>query len=124
MRTHFVIGGSDYTNFIVKDSYQVNANDVYESWKDGNMLEHRIIIASKVKGKFKIKCNPSELPLSDFLNAWNAQVSNGVITLGLYVTNKDSFEQLECYFDIQSSQHIKSLGGTFFDVLEVEVTER
>ena len=124
MRTHLIIGGEDLTDYIVQDSYDVNSNDVYESWKDGNMMEHRIIVASKVKGKFKIACSEATLPLSDFLETWNSAVTNGVVTLGLYVTNTDTFEALECYFSIKSAQHIKSTGGKLYDVLDVEVTQR
>ena len=124
MRSHLVIGETDYTANIVAGSYEVNSNDVYESWKDGNMLEHRIIVASKVNGKFSVAFPNGGVTLSSFLAAWNEQVVNGVVTLGLYVTNKDSFEALECYYKITSGQHTKSIGGKFYDVLNIEVTQR
>lgn len=124
MRTHFVVGGQDFTDYIVENSYDVNTEDVYESWQDGNMLEHRIIVASKVKGKFKIVCASDKLTIANFLSTWNSAVVRGVVTLGLYVTNTDTFEALECYYKIKSSQHIKSTGGTLYDVLEIEVTQR
>lgn len=124
MKTHLVIGETDYTNYIVPDSYDIHTESVYESWKDGNMLEHRIIIASKAKGKFKIRCSEDTLPLSDFISAWNSEVENGVVTLGLYVINTDTFEALECYYDIKPAQHIKSTGGKLYDVLEINITQR
>ena len=124
MRSHLIIGQNDYTDYIVADSYDVNANDVYESWKDGNMMEHRIIVASKVKGKFKVALSDDTLSLANFLTAWNSAVVNGVITLGLYVTNQNAFKALNCYYSIKSAQHIKSTGGKLYDVLEIELTER
>lgn len=124
MRTHLVINNTDYTDYIVGDSYEVNSEDIYESWKDGNMREHRIIIAKKVNGSLQIACSEETLRLSDFLAAVDAATNNGVLTMGLYVPNTDSFEALECYYHIESSQHIKSIGGKLYDVLTLNLTER
>ena len=124
MKTHLVVSNQDLTKYIVDGSYSIYSTDVYESWKNGNALEIRNISASKVKGSFKIVCAPDKLALDDFLALWNSAVSLGAITLGLYVINKDSFEALECYYEIKPSQHIKSSGGVFYDVLEITVTER
>lgn len=124
MKTHLVVGNQDLTKYIVDGSYSVYSTDVYESWKNGNALEVRVIPAKKVRGSFKIVCAPDKLALSDFLALWNSAVVLGSITLGLYVINTDSFEALECYYEIKPSQHIKSIGGVFYDVLEITVTER
>lgn len=124
MRSHLIVADQDFTDYIVQDSYNVVSEDVYKSWEDGNMLEHRVIVKTKVKGKFKISCNERGLSLSDFLSAWNSAVNNGVVTLGVYVVNEDSFKLLECYYKITSAQHIKSIGGKLYDVLDIEITQR
>lgn len=125
MRSHLIVNGTDLTDHIVKDSYSVYREDVYDSWNDGNMLEHRIIKASKVKGKFKIVCNPDKFTIANFLTVWNSAVDQyGVITLGAYVVNTDTFEALQCYYKITPSKHIKSMGGKLYDVLEIEITQR
>jgi len=124
MRSHLVIGETDYTANIVDGSYDVNSNDVYESWKDGNMLEHRIIVTSKVSGKFSVVFPNNGVTLSAFLEAWDSVVVNGVATIGLYVTNKNKFEALDCYFKITSGQHIKQRDGEFYDVLNIEISQR
>lgn len=124
MRTHLVVGNQDLTKYIIGGSYSVYSSDVYESWKNANAKEIRSITASKVKGSFKIECAPDKLALEDFLALWNSAVELGAVTLGLYVINTDSFEALECYYEIKPSQHIKSTGGIFYDVLEISITER
>ena len=123
MKTHIVVNNTDLTPYIVDGSYDVNASDTYESWQDGNFKEHRIIVTSKVSGSFKIGCDV-ELSLADFLETWNGAVDNGVLTIGLYVSNKDSFEALESYFDIKNEDHILTAGGKWIDVLNIKIKER
>ena len=124
MKTHLVVGGRDLTSYIVDGSYSVYAEDVYESWRNGNALEVRNIPTSKVKGKFQITCAPDKLALDDFLALWNSAVELGSVTLGLYVINTGLFQALECYYEIKPAQHIKSTGDVFYDVLEISITER
>lgn len=124
MRAHLVINDADYSDYIVASSYDVNSEDVYESWKDANFTEHRVTVAEKVKGKFKILCDPFRFTVGAFLSAWNAAVTNNVITLELYVINKNILKEVNCYYNIKSAQHIKSIGGKLYDVLEVEISER
>ena len=124
MRTHLVVGNRDFTDYIVENSYNVYTDDVGYSWEDGNGVEHMIVTTTKVKGKFKIVCSPDNLTLSDFLSVWNGAVDNNVVTVGLYVITTDTFEALECYYEIKPSQHIKSTGGKLYDVLEITIRQR
>lgn len=126
MRTHLVVNNTDLTAHIVSGSYDVNSEDQYESWKDGNYREHRIIATSKVSGSFDIACSnrTGSITLAEFLDLWNGAVDNGVVTIGLYVPNKDKFEALEAYFDIETKDHILSGDGNFIDVLKITIKER
>ena len=126
MRTHLVIHGVDYTPYIVHGSYNINTDDVYESWEDGNMVEHRIIVTSKVKGTIQIVC--SDMPrcksASDFLADVKAATDNGVLTVGVYVPNLGAMKAINCYYSVQTSSHIKSIGGQFTDVFTLQIKER
>lgn len=123
MKRHIVVNDMDLTPYVVNGSYKINASDRYESWEDGNLIEHRIIVGSKVSGSFKIACG-GELSLADFMANWSAAVDNGVLTIGLYVLNIDSFEALECYFEIENDSHILTAGGKLIDVLDIKIKER
>lgn len=123
MKRHIVVNDMDLTPYVVNGSYKINASDRYESWEDGNLIEHRIIVGSKVNGSFKIACG-GELSLADFMANWSAAVDNGVLTIGLYVLNIDSFEALECYFEIENDSHILTAGGKWIDVLDIKIKER
>lgn len=124
MQTHLTVNGTDMTDYIVDGSYNVKTVDAYESWKDGYLVEHRVIVSSKVEGEFSILCSDKTISLADFLTAWNAAVSNGVATIGLYIPTSNSFEAIECYFEINNPEHIKRTDDTFVDVLTITVKER
>ena len=123
MKNHIVVNDTNLTPYVVDGSYDIKSSDIYESWNDGNMREHRVIVTSKVSGSFEIACG-GELSLSDFLEAWNNSVTNGVVRIGLYVPNTDTFEALDCYFEIEPKSHILTAGGKWIDVLSITVKER
>lgn len=121
-----VVNNTDITNYIVEGSYKMDSNDVYESWKDGNMREHRVIVAQKISGEFQVVCSnrSNSITLQNFLAIWNGAVDNGVVTLGAYVLDTNSFELLEAYYDIENVKHERSGDGSFIDVLKITITER
>lgn len=124
MQTHITVNSIDMTPYVVDGSYDVKSEDSYESWKDGNYVEHRVIVTSKVNGEFEILCSDDTITLANFLTAWNAAVDNGVVTIGLYVPSRNAFEAFECYYEMENSEHIKRLDDTFIDVLKITVKER
>lgn len=119
-----VVNGQDITNHIVSGSYKINAYDQYESWTDGNGIEHRIIVRTKVSGSFDIVCSSKTIPLSDFLDLWNGAVNLGAVTIGMTVLNTDKFEALEAYYEITNKDHIKKGDGQIIDVLTIKIQER
>ena len=121
-----VVNSTDITNYIVEGSYKMDSSASYESWKDGNLVEHRIIVTHKIKGKFQVVCSnrANSITLADFLALWNSAVANGVVTLAVYVLDTNQFEALEAYYDIENVKHDRAGDGSFIDVLEITITER
>ena len=126
MQTQVVVNNTDITPYIVEGSYNVNSEDSYESWKDANMVEHRVVIAEKVSGSFQVVCSnrSNSITLANFLTLWNGAVQNKVVTIGCRVLNTNKFEALNCYFKITNTKHDLAADGSFIDVLEIEITER
>ena len=119
-----VVGNTDITNYIVSGTYAVNSYDQYEGWKNGNGIEHRVNIRSKVSGSFDIVCSTKSITLSAFLALWNSAVSNKVVTLGCTVLNTNSFEAIEAFYEITNKEHIKKGDGGIIDVMTVKIQER
>ena len=121
-----VVNNADITNYIVEGSYKMGSSNASESWEDGNKKEHRVIIATKISGQFQVVCSnrANSITLNDFLALWNGAVTNGVVTLGVYVLNKGTFEAIEAYYEIENVKHDRAGDGSFIDVLEIKITER
>lgn len=51
----FKVDSTDYTNNIINESYEVQDNDVYQSWTDANFITHREKVRTKVEGKFTMR---------------------------------------------------------------------
>lgn len=47
----FTISGLDISKHIIVGSYEVNNEDIFNSWEDGNRVEHRDYIRTKAVGK-------------------------------------------------------------------------
>lgn len=126
MQTHLIINGVDYTPYIVDGSYKIDTDDVYESWTDGNMKEHRIYVSRKVTGSVQILCSEEGTwPRVDTLKSdLAAATTNHVTMLGVYVPTMGSVQAINCYYDLKSTSHIKSIGGKFTDVFTLEIKER
>ena len=126
MTIHAVIDGTDLTPYIVDGSYNINKEDSSESWEDGNKLEHRIVIASKVKGSFDLACSNRDGGLSTFdLNALigGATVSMYAVRIGLYVPTEGSFGTYDCYYSLTSKEHKITPSGEV-DVVTLTLKER
>lgn len=121
-----IVNETDITNYIVEGSYAMDQDDTYVSWEDGNMKEHRIVVAKKIAGKFRVVCSnrANSIALNDFLTLWNSAVENDVVTIGVYVLDTGTFEAVEAYYDIKNVKHDRAGDGSFIDVLEISITER
>lgn len=126
MQSQVVVSSTDISRYIVDGTYNLNTEDQYESWKDGNLIEHRIIVSTKIRGSFQIVLSNKrrDMSLSDFMTLWNSAVSNGVATIGVRAANTGVFEAIECYYSMKNVSHDLSADGTFVDVIEIEISER
>lgn len=126
MQSHLIINGVDYTPYIVQDSYKINTNDKFESWQDGNMVEHRVIVAQKVSGSVQIVCSEQGdwLRSSKYISDLAAATDNGVLTALVFVPSLNMSKVVDCYYENTNVNHLKSTGGEFTDVFELKITER
>lgn len=123
---NIIIGQTNISDYIVHDTYKMDAKAQYESWRDGNYVEHRIIITEKIEGEFNVVCSnlDGSITLADFMDIISAAENNGVITCNVYVTNKGVSEAIDAYYAIDNESHTMKADGTFVDVLKVSLKER
>lgn len=116
------VNDTDITRYIDRDSYDMNSKDVYEPWTNANAVERRIPIRKRVEGSFTIKCGKG-LTFANFLSNWNEAVDVGVVTIGVFVQNENTFKALEAFYSFEGKRHVELDNGAYYDELTVEIRE-
>lgn len=119
-----IIGSTDISNLIVDESYKMDNESQYESWRDGNFVEHRSGRHTKLKGSFDVCLSPKTgTTLAQFHSlVENATGSAGTILGAFYCTNTGAVKAVNAFVHLESSEHILTSNG-WIDVLTVEVQE-
>lgn len=121
-----VVNSTDITDYIIKDTYEVNSEPVYTSWEDANFVEHRVYVRDKVRGSFEVITfgTTPRTALVAFLDILKAATSNNVLTIGLYVENEGTFQALNCFYTVESTQHSVTDDGRYVDRAKISIEER
>lgn len=120
-----IIGSTDISNLIVDGTYKMDLEDLFESWKDGNCVEHRIYISSKIRGSFNVALsNKNNCTLSQFKTIIDNATTNHIVLGAFQCTNTGQLEAIEAYVDLTNKDHILTADGTFVDIVTVGITER
>lgn len=118
------IGGTNITKYIIKDSYEINNEPVYEAWQDGNFREHRIYTRNKIIGKFDvIFFDTNNGAYQSFLSTLASATSNHLTTMGLFVLNDSSFQALQAYVQITAKQHAETSDGCMVNKMTLSIEE-
>ena len=117
-----VVNGNDITRFIDKDTFRVNSEDVYESWQNANFVEKRIFVRKRVQGQFEIRCGKG-LTLANFISNWNSAVTNGIVTIGVWVQNDNSLKAIQAFYSFEGQEHVELDNGAFYDRLVIKIKE-
>lgn len=118
------VNGVDITPYLNKKNYKINSEKEYESWQDGNFVEHRVYVRSRVQGSFEVAVwGRDGMDYNAFLNNWNAAVTNNVVTIGLFCLNENRFRAIQAYYEIDSKKHESLINGNYFDKVTIKITE-
>lgn len=119
------IGSNEITDIVVRDSYSMDKTQKYESFTDGNMVQHRIITAEKISGQFDVVLSEqSGCTLQQFTALWNEAVTNGYVQAVVYVTNTGENKIINAYYTMENKKHEQTGNGSYVDVLTIKLEER
>ena len=125
MNTLVVMGQTNITPWIVPDSYEMKAESMYESWLDGNFVEHRVYTRTHMVGSFSVWMAESRgMDADDFISVLNAATENNVTAMAVYDAISNSMKAINAYLKVEPTEHKDIAGGKFYDVFKIEVTER
>ena len=125
MNTLVVIDNTDITPWIVPDSYKLQPTEAYESWQDGNYVEHRIYTRTRMTGTFNVWTAEVRGMDTDALMAHiKAATHNNVTTMGVFDNVENRMRAIEAYLNITPDKHKDLAQGKFYDVFKIEVYEK
>ena len=118
------IGNTDVTGWTDKQNFQMNREDVYDSWTDGNGITHRNISRTRFKGKAAIGFSKA----ADFsvfcALIENERQTDGYFTVTAYVNNTGMTETFQAYIDISATAKWDWVNGRQWQVMTLVITQR
>lgn len=120
----FKIGSTDLTPKADIQEYSVNRVDVYDTWTDGNRIEHREVTRTRIEGSIKLGFK-SEADLSSFLSLLSgAKTADGYWSCGLYLQNAGTTATANVFLDPVGEAKWDTKNGRAWIVQTLAVRER
>lgn len=118
------IGYLDLTPYMDIQGYNMEKQPVYESWTDGNYIDHRNVVRYRHKGKAQIGFS-SEVDFAAFQNALTAALRSGSYhPVQAYCTQTGDTDSFDAYIDITSGAKWDWKNSRQWHALTLTITER
>lgn len=108
MTNLFKIGSTDLTKWEDTTAHDVNREDVFEEWVDGNWITHRVIARTRVSGSVVLNF-ARETDYAAFMTLLSTERNaSGYYSITVWCSNTNTSETLNAFLDV--------VGETAFDV--------
>ena len=120
----FKVGNTDYTDFTDIQNCDLNAQDVFEEWTDGNWNIHRVITRQRITGSVKLGFKTAA-DLGSFLSGIEAaRNASGYYPVTAYVNNLNGEQTFNAFLDLDGEAKWDIINGRQWLVQTVTVTGR
>lgn len=100
MTNLFTISSTDLTKWEDTTKHKVNRDDVYTTWTDGNWIDHREIVRTRVTGTVVLRFS-KEADFASFMSLMtSARDANGYYSVTVWCSNTNSVEMVNVFLDI------------------------
>lgn len=120
----FRIADTDLTAFADIQNYNVNEEDVYQSWTDGNWIEHRNVVRRRVSGELKLGfANAAAFEAFTELLI-SARQPGGWYPITVYINNTGALRDLEAFLEVKGSGKWDLVNGRQWLVQTISISQR
>ena len=120
----FKIGNTDLTQYVDKQNYAVNEEDVFESWQDGNWITHRVSVRKRKSGTLLLGFKT----ISDFNTFCSLFTSerntNGYYSVTAYINNTGATATFDAFVDTTNESKWDLLNNRQWQAQTVVIIER
>ena len=120
----FKVGSTDLTPWGDIQNYDINRDDVFETWTDGNYVNHREIVRTRYGGKVTLGFdNATDFAAFTALMTSARQIG-GYYSVTAYIQNTGETATFDAYLDTDGSGKWDVVNGRRWLVVTVTVTGR
>ena len=94
------INGTDITQYILAESYNVNQKNEFNEWTDANKVNHHDIIRTRVSGEFELQFKiGDETPYNNFVTLIKNNTVSGVLPITVFVNNINETKAINAFYE-------------------------
>ncbi|MBQ1572354.1 MAG: hypothetical protein IIZ78_14600 [Clostridiales bacterium] len=125
MSVLFKIGNTDYTSHIVNGTYEVNAEEINDTYTDCNEVNHFIHLATKVKGSFEMAFQ-TQAEYSAMVSAIASAKSQSTNSWTVTVTPNNTLTQtsIDCRLKFAPKRELTAAGTDIIRRMTMTIEER
>lgn len=120
----FKIGSSDWTAWEDIQSHDVQREDVYETWTDGNWVDHRVIARTRISGKVKLGFDRAVDFAAFAAKLSSAKDAEGYYSITVYCQTTGTMETINAYLDVSTEAKWDLTNGRQWQVATIKITGR
>lgn len=120
----FQIAGTDLTAYADIQNYSVNEEDVYQSWTDGNWVEHRDVVRRRVEGEVKLGFAKAADFAAFAALLISARQTGGWYPVTVYVNNTGAVMNIEAFLAVKGAGKWDLKNGRQWLVQTIQITQR
>lgn len=120
----FKIGATDLTPWEDIQNHDVNREDVYETWTDGNWVDHRVVVRTRITGKISLGFAKAADFAAFQALLISARDAEGYYPITVYCANTGTSETVNAYLDTSGADKWDRTNSRQWQVVTVEITGR
>lgn len=120
----FKIGTTDLSEYMDYQNYSMNSLPVFQSWTDGNMIEHRNSVRSRISGSFQLAFAKSTDYASFLTLMSSAMETNGYYSVSAYVQNTNTVEDFEAFIEYDSESKFDFTNLRQYHLVNMNISQR
>ena len=116
------VNSFDLSPYIIAPSYEMNREDVFREWVDGNGITHRSVYRTRVRGQFEVKFWDRS-KYATFLTNIGAVKTGGYYPMTVYVNNTETTENVNLFMEFSPTLTAK-YSTPEYETFRITVEER
>ena len=120
----FKINTTDLSTFDYNPEHKVNRTDVFESWTDGNWIEHRQLLRTRISGQVTLRfTQPTDY--SAFIALLTSErTADGYYPITVWCSNTNTSETLNAFLEVEGTTRWDVTTPRVFNGVTIRITGR